>query len=154
MSKYLKKSHVKGLFGRYLSEFIDWRYSQSRWYFRLSFVNWAPQTVSLVQPSPPLFLCHWIPYSAGVSDHPQTKPGGGGGPPTEKKPAAKSLYRSIFLWRHFALLSIQLISPWCTLTISHTLRISLKYILLFFCMFGLLIVQVCVCIPGCLQCNT
>ncbi len=30
---------VKGLWCRCLSEFMDWRYSQSRWYFRPSFVN-------------------------------------------------------------------------------------------------------------------
>jgi hypothetical protein len=29
-----------------LIEFIDWRYSQSYWYFRPSFVNWRPSTFS------------------------------------------------------------------------------------------------------------
>ncbi len=33
---------VKGLCGKCLSEFIDWRYSQSCWYFRPSFVNCFP----------------------------------------------------------------------------------------------------------------
>jgi hypothetical protein len=40
--RYLKKWSVKGLCGRCLSEFIDWRYSQSCWYFRPSFVNCCP----------------------------------------------------------------------------------------------------------------
>ncbi len=38
-----------------LKEFIDWRYSQSCWYFRPSFVNYCPLTFSLVyltHPSP------------------------------------------------------------------------------------------------------
>ncbi len=32
----------EGLCGQCLSEFIDWRYSQSCWYFRWSFVNCCP----------------------------------------------------------------------------------------------------------------
>ncbi len=36
---HLKNLPVKGLCGRCLSEFADWRYSQSCWYFRPSFVN-------------------------------------------------------------------------------------------------------------------
>jgi hypothetical protein len=34
-----------------LVEFIDWRYSQSCWYFRLSFVNYYPS--NLISGSPP-----------------------------------------------------------------------------------------------------
>ncbi len=44
---------VKGLSGRFLSEFIDWRYSQS-WYFRLSFVNCSTPLLSGSTPPPPL----------------------------------------------------------------------------------------------------
>jgi hypothetical protein len=36
---------VKGLCGRYLSEFIDWRYSKSCWYFLPSFVNCFPSNL-------------------------------------------------------------------------------------------------------------
>ncbi len=39
-----------------LIEFIDWRYYQSGWYFRPSFVNYCPSNLSLVHlphPSPP-----------------------------------------------------------------------------------------------------
>jgi hypothetical protein len=38
----LKKWPAKGLCGRYLSKFIDWRYSQACWYFRPGFVNCCP----------------------------------------------------------------------------------------------------------------
>jgi hypothetical protein len=38
--------------GRFLSEFIDWRYSQSCWYFRSSFVNCCPS--NLLSGSTPL----------------------------------------------------------------------------------------------------
>ncbi len=37
--RHLKNWPVMGLCGRCLLEFIDWRYSQSCWYFRPSFVN-------------------------------------------------------------------------------------------------------------------
>ncbi len=47
--RHLKYWTVKGLCGRCLSEFVDWRYSQSCWYFRTSFVNCCPSiTFSLV----------------------------------------------------------------------------------------------------------
>jgi hypothetical protein len=41
----IKNAHVKRLCGRCLSEFIDWRYSQSCWYFRPSFVNCCPSNL-------------------------------------------------------------------------------------------------------------
>ncbi len=51
-----KFRHLKGLCGRCLSEFIDWRYRQTCWYFGPSFVNYsiAPLTFFLVKlpPSP------------------------------------------------------------------------------------------------------
>ncbi len=53
-----KNLPVLGLRYRCLSEFIDWRYSQSSWYFRASFVNVAPPTFSLVELSTlPSLLC-------------------------------------------------------------------------------------------------
>ncbi len=57
--RHLKNWSVKGLCGRCLSKFIDWRYSQSCWYFRPSLWTVAPLTFSLVQLSPPLLplLC-------------------------------------------------------------------------------------------------
>ncbi len=79
-----KKLPVEGFCGRCLLEFIDWRYSQSCWYFRPSFVNYCPSNLSS-SPSPSLCqstlytcvagrewggggsveLC-WRPYSAWV----------------------------------------------------------------------------------------
>jgi hypothetical protein len=40
----------------YLIEFIEWRYSQSCWYFRPSFVNYCPSNLlsGLPPPPPPL----------------------------------------------------------------------------------------------------
>ncbi len=52
--RHLKNWSVKGLCGWCLSELIDWRYGQSCWYFRHSFVNCCPLTFSLVQLPPPL----------------------------------------------------------------------------------------------------
>ncbi len=39
----LKKFSCKGALC--LSEFIDWKYSQSCWYFRPSFVNYCPSNL-------------------------------------------------------------------------------------------------------------
>ncbi len=36
-----------------LKEFIDWRYSQSCWYFRTSFVNYCPSNLLSCSPPPP-----------------------------------------------------------------------------------------------------
>jgi hypothetical protein len=49
-----KNLTVKGLCGRCLSEFIDWRYSQSCWYFRPSFLNYCPFNLLSSSPPPPL----------------------------------------------------------------------------------------------------
>ncbi len=46
----------KGLCGRCLSEFIDWRYSQSYWYFRPSFVNCWPSNFLSGSTLPPSLL--------------------------------------------------------------------------------------------------
>ncbi len=54
-----KKIYLYGRCGRCLSEFIDWRFSQSCWYFRPSFGTIAPLTFSLVLLLPPPFPV-WI----------------------------------------------------------------------------------------------
>ncbi len=51
---------MKGLCGRCLSEFIDWRCNQPYWYFRPSFVNWGPSNL-LSGLTPPPF--HVMKYS-------------------------------------------------------------------------------------------
>jgi hypothetical protein len=90
---------VKGLFGRCLSEFIDWRYGQSCWFFRPSFVNCCPSNLlsGLISPLSPFPV--WISILGNVYTYTVCKGGvWGSGPQTDKHlPAAKSLYRSIFL---------------------------------------------------------
>jgi hypothetical protein len=55
MSSSEKNWSLNGLCGRYLSEFVDWRYSQSCWYYWPSFVNWCPSNLlSGWTPPPPL----------------------------------------------------------------------------------------------------
>jgi hypothetical protein len=57
-----------------LLEFIDWRYCQSCWYFRPSFVNYSPPNLLSGSPSPlPPSLCHithtdsvWLGGDEGV----------------------------------------------------------------------------------------
>jgi hypothetical protein len=130
---------IKGLCGRCLFEFIDLRYSQSRWYFRPSCVSYCPSNLSSSPlPSSPLpcvevqqtvcgwegvggrviELC-WRPYSAGVShsciwpdseptklpNHSKQNLGG----LTDKTCREVPLQVNLFWWRHFALLSINLI---------------------------------------------
>jgi hypothetical protein len=51
--------------GRCLIEFLDWGYSQSCWYFRPSFVNYAPLTFSLVHLLPPS-LCQSTVHTDSV----------------------------------------------------------------------------------------
>jgi hypothetical protein len=91
---------VKGLCGRYLSEFIDSRYSQSCWYLDPSLWTVAPLTFSLVQLSPPSPVPvnkYTVLYCTSI----QCVGWGGGGTgfwaSDRWTPAAKSLYRSIFL---------------------------------------------------------
>ncbi len=118
---------VKGLRGRCLSEFIDWRYSQSCWYFRLCFVNCCPSNLlsgstSLCQ-STVYTDCVWLGGSGKcwvlldiifcrsltfciwpdseptkLLDRPKQKLRRGGGLRLiHNTPAAKSVYRSTFL---------------------------------------------------------
>jgi hypothetical protein len=63
--RHLKNLPVKGLCGMCLSEFIDWRYNQSCWYFRPSFVNCCPSNLLsglTLPPSPSLFHCIIVEY--------------------------------------------------------------------------------------------
>ncbi len=53
MSSSKKNLPGKGLCGRTLSEFIDWRYSQSCWHFRPSFVNCCPSNLLSGSTFPP-----------------------------------------------------------------------------------------------------
>ncbi len=57
-TKASSKNNMQGLCGRCLSEFLDWRYSQSCWYFRLIFVNCCPSNLLSGSPPPPLLM--WI----------------------------------------------------------------------------------------------
>ncbi len=54
--RYLKNWYVKRLCGRCESEFIDWRYSQSCWYFQPRFVNYCLSNLLSGSTAPP-FLC-------------------------------------------------------------------------------------------------
>ncbi len=74
MSSSNKKLPVKGLCGRCLLEFIDWRYSQSCWYFRPRFVNYWPSNLLSGSPPPPCPF-HVSKYSV----YRQCVAGGGGG---------------------------------------------------------------------------
>jgi hypothetical protein len=68
-----KNLHVKGLCGRCLLEFIDWRHSQSSWYFDPDLWTIEPLTFSLVRyPLPSLCQSTVYTDSACVT-------GGGGG---------------------------------------------------------------------------
>ncbi len=63
-----------GLCGRCLSEFIDWRFSQSCWYFRPSFVNCCPSNLlSRSIPPPPSCVSKYTLYMYTLCV------GGGGG---------------------------------------------------------------------------
>ncbi len=69
---HLKNWPVKGLCRRFLSEFIDWTYCKSCWYFRPSFVNCCLSNLLSSSPPPPS-LCQSTVYSDSVWL------GGGGG---------------------------------------------------------------------------
>ncbi len=60
--RHLKNWPVKGLCGRCLSEFIDWRYSKSWWYryFRGSFVTFCPSNLLWFICPPPPSLCEKV----------------------------------------------------------------------------------------------
>ncbi len=71
-----KKMTVKGLCSRCLSEFIDWRYSQSCRYFRPNFVNCCTSNIlsgSTLPPPRPPSLCQSTEYTDSAWQ------GGGGG---------------------------------------------------------------------------
>jgi hypothetical protein len=52
--RHLKKMTCKGPLRQWLSEFINWRYSQSCWYFRPGFVNCCPSNLRSGSTLPPL----------------------------------------------------------------------------------------------------
>jgi hypothetical protein len=54
MSSPKKKLIYNGLCDRCLSQFLDWRYSQSCWYFIPSFVNCCPSYLFFSSAPPPL----------------------------------------------------------------------------------------------------
>jgi hypothetical protein len=51
-----KDTKTKCRLYRCFIEFIDWRYSQSCWYFRPSFLNYCPSNLLSGSPPPPLPL--------------------------------------------------------------------------------------------------
>jgi hypothetical protein len=109
--RHLKNWPVKGLCGRWLSEFIDWSYSQSCQYFWPSFVNCFPcNLLSLVQRYPPLPLPCVNKYI--LSTYSVCKWGGGGvqgsGPQTDKHLPQSPFTGQFFCWWHFALPSMSL----------------------------------------------
>ncbi len=75
-----KKLICKRLCGRCLSGFIDWKYSQSCWYFRPSFVNFCPSNLFSGSNPPP------IPYVNMFTVYTYTvcKGGGVSWPQTDK----------------------------------------------------------------------
>ena len=93
----------EGLCGQCLSEFIDWRYSQSCWYFRWSFVNCCPS---------PLFSGSTLPLPCvnkyTVYTYTVCKGGGlvwSSGLRQIKTPAAKSFTGQFFYMTRFLLRS-------------------------------------------------
>ncbi len=100
---------MKGLSGRCLSEFIDWRYSQSCLYFLPSFVKCCPSNLlsgSTLFPSPPS-LCEKV-YCL----HLYSVKGGGvnGFWASDRKPLPQSPFTGqFFRLQHYALPSISLI---------------------------------------------
>ncbi len=96
--RHIKNWPVKGLCGRCVSEFIDWRYSQSWWYFRPSFLNCCPSNLLSGSTLPPPLPCvnkntvytYTVCRGRGVS-------GSGSHCLRQINNCKKSLYRSIFL---------------------------------------------------------
>ncbi len=64
--RHLKKLTCKGLGGRCLSEFIDWRYSQSCSYFRPSFVNCCSSNLLSGSTIPPFVWISILVYTLTV----------------------------------------------------------------------------------------
>jgi hypothetical protein len=99
----------KGLCGRCLSEFIDWRCSQSCWYFRPELWTVALLTFSLVQLHPPAHFPVWISI---LYTRIHCVRGGGYGALGFRQVntcCKVSLQINFFRWRHFALPSMSII---------------------------------------------
>ncbi len=114
--RHLKKSWpVKGLCGSCLSKFIDWRFSQSCWYFRLSLMNCCPSNIfsGSTSPLPSVKVEYrqsvwlwpdWEPTK--LLDHPKQKPRRGGAPQTDKHLSQSTFTGQFFRWLPFALVFI------------------------------------------------
>ncbi len=112
--RHLKKLTYKGLCGRCLSEFIDWKYSQSCWYFRPSFVNCSPLTFSLVQLSPPPSPLPSVNSYTVYTYSIQCVRGGCYGVLGQRNTSRKvPLQVNFFRWRHFPLPSMSFIFLCC-----------------------------------------
>ncbi len=120
MSSFKKICPAKGLCGRCLSEFIDWRYSQSRWNFRPSFVNCCHSLLLSCSTLPPL-----LPY---VNKNFFFRILGGGvcgsGPQTDKILPQSPFTCQFFRWRHYAL-PMGLIFLQCTWTRENGLLVCI-----------------------------
>ncbi len=84
--------------GRCSSEFIDWRYNQSCWYFRTSFMNCCPSNLLSGSTLPLLLFPVWISIYTVYKY--KWKGGGvwGSGPQTDENlPQSPFIYRWIFL---------------------------------------------------------
>jgi hypothetical protein len=63
--RHLKNLPVKGLCGKRLSEFIDWRYIPSCWFFLPSIVNCCSSNLLSGSTPPPHILCICIHFVGG-----------------------------------------------------------------------------------------
>ncbi len=115
MSSLKKNRHVKWLSGRFLTEFIDWRYSQSCWYFPPSFVNCCPSNLS-GSLSPLTCLNKYTLYTILHIYCTVQCEGGGYGilglARTDNHLPQSPCTGQLFRWRHFALSSVSLIFLW------------------------------------------
>jgi hypothetical protein len=94
--RHLNNWPVKGICGMRLSEFMDWIYYQSCWYFRPSFVNYCP--------SPSLWFNSPSPYTYTVCKVWGSEPQTNKHLPRRKVPLQVIFFR----WRHFAKPSMSL----------------------------------------------
>jgi hypothetical protein len=116
----LQKNFASGVLSEF--KFIDWRYSQSCWYFLPSFLNCCPSRLlsgSTLAPPP----SQWIStvYSVTVC-----KGGGvwGSGPQTDNHLPQSPFTGQFFTWRHFALPSMSLIFLLSRITLYGTVSAS------------------------------
>ncbi len=141
MSSSKKNWSGNWLCGRSLLEFIDWRYLQSCWHFRPSFVNCCPSNLLSGSTPPPPLPCVKVQYIPAVcgwegvgvldtifcrsltlciwSDSVPTKlldpkhiPRRGGGLREINACRKVQLQFNLFRWQRFALVSKELIIPW------------------------------------------